>query len=236
MARDPYCRNCGYSLVGLTESSKCPECGLPIVEVLERGPVVYNGRRYKSEVQLFGLPLVHVALGPSDDGPVGKARGIIAIGDQAIGWVAIGALARGWLAIGGFAIGAVAIGGAGVGLIAVGGGAVGGIALGGGAVGAVAFGGGAAGGIATGGGAAGYLVQAGGGWGRHVAARNRLDPQAVAFFKRFNGLVGASPAAGQRFFTAVLAWVVLLAALLLAPAALLALAAYVRRKRVLRDR
>lgn len=32
----PYCNNCGYSLIGLTESSRRPECGKPIVEVLVR--------------------------------------------------------------------------------------------------------------------------------------------------------------------------------------------------------
>jgi len=45
MARDPYCGNCGYSLRGLTESSKCPECGKPIVEVLQRDRPIPRGKR-----------------------------------------------------------------------------------------------------------------------------------------------------------------------------------------------
>ena len=97
MARDPYCRNCGYSLKGLTESSKCPECGKPIVEVLER-PAMILGRRYASATVIFGLPLLHIALGPHDEERVGRARGIIAIGDHATGWLAIGGFCRGLIA------------------------------------------------------------------------------------------------------------------------------------------
>jgi hypothetical protein len=75
VARDPYCGNCGYSLRGLTESSKCPEGGRPIVEVLQRDRFVPRGKRYKSQTVLFGWPLVHVALGSHEDEPHGKARG-----------------------------------------------------------------------------------------------------------------------------------------------------------------
>ncbi len=76
MARDPYCGNCGYLLVGLTDSSKCPECGKPLVEVLIRnGGSLPRGTRYKPAVTIFGLPLVHIALGPHEDEPRRRARG-----------------------------------------------------------------------------------------------------------------------------------------------------------------
>ena len=120
MARDPYCNNCRYSLVGLTESSKCPECGKPVVEVLERGPAFRGGKRYRSSIVIFGLPLVHVALGPHEDEQRGRAKGIIAIGDIATGCLAIGGVATG-----GGAVGFVAQGGGALGYYAEGGGAYG---------------------------------------------------------------------------------------------------------------
>src|SRR5262245_53265814 len=89
---DPYCSNCGYSLVGLTESSKCPECGRPLVDVLVRGRVDWSqrGKRFRTEAMLFGLPVVDIAIGPSGEERFGRARGIIAIGDRAVGLLAIG--------------------------------------------------------------------------------------------------------------------------------------------------
>ena len=228
MSRDPYCRACGYSLVGLTESSKCPECGRPIVEVLERGPARTWGRRYKSDIVIFGLPLLHIATGPSDDERIGKARGIIAIGDEAVGWLALGGYARGWVALGGWAVGVVAMGGCACGLVALGGGAIGAIALGGGAFGLVAHGGGAIGIIAQGGGAFGYLVEAGGGWGAHITSGNRTGPYAVDFFRAFNRALGASPPQGPRFLLVMLLWRVALAVVLALPPALVALWGYLR--------
>src|SRR5262245_32208874 len=114
---DPYCGNCGYQLTGLTESSKCPECGKPLVEVLQRAPLLVRNRRYKSGIEIFGLPLVHIAYGPSESERVGRARGIIAMGDMAVGFLAIGGFARGFIAMGGFAFGLVALGGFSLGLL-----------------------------------------------------------------------------------------------------------------------
>src|SRR4051794_22952687 len=145
----PYCANCGYALVGLTESSKCPECGRPLVEVLRRrgeGALPNYGKRYRSKATLFGLPVIDVALGPKGAEPRGHARGIIAIGDVATGGLAVGGVARGVVAVGGVAFGAFAMGGLAVGLVsATGGLAVGALAAVGGAVGLLASGGGAAG-------------------------------------------------------------------------------------------
>ncbi|HNQ24080.1 MAG TPA: hypothetical protein PKK06_13415 [Phycisphaerae bacterium] len=193
MGRDPYCRNCGYSLRGLTESSKCPECGKPIVEVLERQRGIPRGKRYRSAIVLFGLPLVHVAVGADDDEPYGKARGIIAIGDTALGWLAIGGRAIGIIAIGGLAIGVFALGGLGIGILALGGGAIGGAVLGGGAVGVVANGGGAVGLVADAGGAVGYYARGGQVYAAHGIDWRGKDPQAVAFFDHWTWLLGARP-------------------------------------------
>lgn len=148
----PYCAVCNYPLEGLTESSKCPECGNPLVEVLRwpdlPGPVI--GKRWRSKATVWGKPLIHIASGPGPDGIRGKARGFIAIGDDAMGFVAIGGMARGVIALGGGAIGVFAFGGGAAGIVSAlgGGAAAGGLACGGGAL---------AGGVAAGGGAFGIL-------------------------------------------------------------------------------
>ena len=195
---DPYCGNCGYLLKGLTESSKCPECGKPLVEVLQRGPMLFRNRRYKSEIEIFGLPLVHIAFGPSETEPMGRARGIIAMGDIAVGLLAIGGFARGLIAFGGFALGLIAVGGFSLGLLgALGGFAAGGLACGGGAAGGIAVGGGAVGLIAQGGGVVGYYARGGGGFGRYVIDAMRRDPEAIALFSRLDWLVGGVSGVGM---------------------------------------
>jgi len=190
MRPDPYCSNCGYSLIGLTESSKCPECGKPLVEVLTRDPALRRSRRYTSSIVLFGLPLIQIAQGPYGNERFGKARGIIAIGDVATGWFALGGVAFGLVAIGGMSFGLVAVGGLGIGFLAVGGLALGGVAGGGGAVGVVSTGGGAVGYIASGGGAVGYYARGGGAAGKHVISAMSRDPVAVEFFDRWAWLLG----------------------------------------------
>jgi predicted RNA-binding Zn-ribbon protein involved in translation (DUF1610 family) len=118
----PFCSHCGYVLKGLTESSKCPECGKPLVEVLTRPSQAFMnaGKRYKSRATLFGWPVVHVALGPKDGELRGHAKGIIAIGDIATGGIAIGGFARGVVAVGGMALGLFSMGGLAVGLLCAG--------------------------------------------------------------------------------------------------------------------
>jgi ribosomal protein L34E len=126
---DPICSNCGYPLRGVTNSSVCPECGKPLVDVLVRKPTenTQGYKRFRSDFTIFGFPLVDIAYGPDPGERAGHAKGVIALGDNAIGLIAIGGFARGGLAIGGFAFGIVAFGGFAFGL----GGANGGIALGG---------------------------------------------------------------------------------------------------------
>ena len=220
-ANQPYCSNCGYVLAGLTDSSKCPECGKPIVEVLTRPSDMPNfGKRYRSKATLFGLPVIDIAVGPKNGERYGKAKGIIAIGDIATGGIAIGGLARGIVAVGGVSIGICAFSGLSIGLLtAIGGVAVGGMAAGGGAVGVLANGGGAIGVMAQGGGAFGAFT-------RDFRGTMPNDGGKEAF-ERFAWFFGQWPP------TPVTQWQpMLVAAAVMLPIALsIALAAWVRLAR-----
>jgi hypothetical protein len=142
----------------------CPECGnqisekaiyCPMCGYTEKAPGAFYCFEYISKKKLFGLPLVHIVLGPALDPATSKirvAKGIIAIGGIATGFFAIGGLAFGIIAFGGVALGLAVLGGVGIGLLfAAGGLAVGFIAIGGCAVGYYAIGGGAFGVHALGG-------------------------------------------------------------------------------------
>lgn len=219
MAHDvgaPYCSHCNYDLSGLTESTRCPECGRPLVEVLQRrgygtGSNRYS-KRYRSKATLFGWPVIDIALGPRGDEKIGKARGIIAIGDTAVGLLAIGGFCVGVLSVGGITFGVLSLGGvAGSVLASLGGIAVsGGIAVGGTTVGMIASGGAAFGLIAQGGGAIGHWVRD----GRHM----RHPPEV---FSTYRWLLGADVATMLLF---PLFWVlvaqVITAAAIVAPALL----------------
>jgi hypothetical protein len=85
-------------------------------EVISRDP-----NEYRSETELFGLPLVHVARGIDPrTGFFRVAKGIIAIGDVAVGFLALGGIALGGIAIGGLGLGLIAIGGLALGAITIG--------------------------------------------------------------------------------------------------------------------
>jgi hypothetical protein len=130
-------------------------------------PGLYMGYEYRSSIEIFGLPLIHMTSGWDPmTGRLRKAVGIVAIGNQAYGVVAIG----------GFAFGVVSLGGVGVGLL---------LAFGGLAIGGIAFGGAAAGGVAIGGGALGYYAVGGGAVGTHVVTPMRQDPEAVETLRMY---------------------------------------------------
>ena len=175
---EPYCGNCGYVLTGLVDSSKCPECGKPLVEVLNR--FGRWGRRYQSSTRLFGLPIVAWAYGPVPGEKIGHAKGIFAFGDRATGIVAVGGLARGVVAIGGMAVGLITFGGLSIGLIAAMGGlAIGGLSYGGLSIGGVGSGGFVLAVIAVGGMAVGYWAAGGAPIGMYVAGPGRSDQEVL---------------------------------------------------------
>jgi hypothetical protein len=141
----------------------CPHCGYPIGGMC--------GREYRSQRELFGLPLVHIVSGHGIDPATGRvrvAKGIIAVGPVAVGGLALGGVSFGLVSFGGLAVGLIALGGGAIGLLlAVGGGAIGAVAIGGGAIGYYAFGGGA--------------------WGVHALGGNTQDPNALEFFRKWFG-------------------------------------------------
>lgn len=108
------------------EAVKCRYCG----EFLDgrpraggtAAPAAHPGYEYRSQAEIFGWPLIHVAQGV--DPATGRprvARGIIAIGNVAIGLFALGGLAAGGIAFGGLSLGALAIGGIALGGVSLGG-------------------------------------------------------------------------------------------------------------------
>lgn len=144
----------------------CPHCGYS-----RKSSLYGNIYEYRSQTMLFGLPLVHIYLGPNLDPATGKlrcAKGIIAIGNIAVGGIAAGGLSLGIISFGGLALGLASIGGAAIGIL---------LALGGFALGY----------IAIGGAAFGYYALGGGAFGVHALGGNVQDPQAIEFFKRWLG-------------------------------------------------
>jgi hypothetical protein len=98
---------------------------------------------YRSEQVWGNLPVVHVSVGGRQaDGRyrLGRARGVIALGDIATGLVAIGGVAIGLFSVGGVTVGLVALGAVALGSVAVGAVAVGLVAAGAVAIGLTATG------------------------------------------------------------------------------------------------
>jgi hypothetical protein len=101
--------------------------------------------RKRSEIELFGIPLWEIAMGPGlERGErIGHAKAIFALGDMATGLFAMGGIAFGGVTFGGLSFGLIAVGGVALGVLAAAGGAaVGfGLSVGGMAIGTVAIGG-----------------------------------------------------------------------------------------------
>lgn len=146
----------------------CPHCGHPMVHpsLLRRGRLRW-GYEWKSQTAIFGIPLIHLAIGWNQKtGKLMVAKGIIAIGQFGIGLITIAQFGIGFL----FGIGQVVSGMVCLGQVAL----------------AFYFG---AGQIATGLTAIGQLafgnyVLAQIGSGTHVWSTKVKDPEAVAYFQR----------------------------------------------------
>jgi hypothetical protein len=166
------CRYCGEFLDGRSRAATSAPV-TPITPMVTLPPVYGRymwGYEYKSPIEIFGWPLIHIAQGydPQTMRPR-VAKGIIAIGNIAIGV----------LALGGVALGGISFGGLSVGVLAIGGGALGAFALGGIGIGAVF----AAGGMAI------SLMYAIGGMALapHTISGMGADPAFVRLLERLFG-------------------------------------------------
>lgn len=107
------CRFCGEFLDKQSESDSSSRV---------QGIGYFWGYEYRSQAELFGLPLVHINQGASmRTGLPRIARGIIAIGNIAVGFFALGGISFGGIAIGGISFGVLALGGITLGVITLGG-------------------------------------------------------------------------------------------------------------------
>lgn len=233
---EPFCGACGYLLRGATEAARCPECGAPLVEALQRyvpfDRATGRTMRRRSKAELFGWPLYHIALGPdpSTGAKRGLAKGWIAVGDFAIGGIALGGMTLGVVSLGGLAAGLTAAGGVAAGALASFGGlSAGGVAFGGVAMGGIATGGAAIGAVAQGGAAVGYYARGGAPVGVHTISPNSADPAAVRTFAMLEPIVGpAGPGAAGSWLASGALFV---AAALLTFAALIGLIVLIASRR-----
>ncbi len=99
------CRECATPVSDGT--AVCPQCGAPRPAQREW---TGEGYEWKSRALWMGAPVVHVAFGSDRAGRPRPARGVIAIGQRAVGGVAIGILAGGFISIGVVSVGVFSLG------------------------------------------------------------------------------------------------------------------------------
>ena len=233
----PYCSNCGYDLSATTESPRCPECGLPLVEVLTRVvarslPGAGRTRRYSSTATVWGMPFLSIATGPRLEAGerYGHARGFIAFGDMATGVIAVGGRAVGVFSFGGFSMGVFSLGGCSIGgLLSAGGCAVAipGVASGGLGIGGFATGGMGLGVVAQGGFAVGVFAKGGAVIAPYAIAGGRADPQAVAVFDALHFL---APSFGSPIASAYMPIIIVFAAVVALGLLTLSLGVFVKKE------
>jgi len=161
------CRECRREVSD--EAPRCPHCGAPRPAVQDwRG----TGYEWKSQASYLGYPLIHIAVGRDAKGGRRVAKGVIAIGQYAIGAVTIAQFGVGLLfGFGQFIVGLNAVSQFAAALL---------FGLGQFATGYVAIGQFAAGGY--------VLAQLG--YGLAVWSSGRRDPEAAEFFRNLAQQLG----------------------------------------------
>lgn len=156
------CPECHASISDTALS--CPRCGYPVKSTPAVGKPGW-GFEWKTEATIFGLPLIHVAIGrDTKTGRLRVARGIIAVGQFAVGLITIAQFGIGLLfGLGQVTVGILAAGQAALGIYF----GIGQFATGMTAVGQLAL---------------GRYVLAQVGFGEHVWSAGIKDPVAVEYF------------------------------------------------------
>lgn len=111
------------------EAIKCRYCG-EYLDASTGSGIMYGpiwwGYEYKSQTEILGLPLIHIAGGLNPrTGLPRVAKGIIAVGNFAVGLVAIGGIALGGFTFAGIGLGIFVLAGIALGIFVFGGIAVG---------------------------------------------------------------------------------------------------------------
>lgn len=107
------CTECGAPVS--EKAASCPQCGNPLkptATTRQFGGYPLHGFEWKSNIEMMGLPLIHVAFGrDKNTGKLLVAKGIIAIGQYGIGLITIAQFGIGLLfGFGQFVGGIIAIG------------------------------------------------------------------------------------------------------------------------------
>lgn len=105
MALKP-CRECQTTVS--TQAVSCPSCGAPYPAYRRAiGP----GYEWRSQFEVLGIPLIHIAWGRTPEGRMRVAMGIIAIGQFGIGVITIAQFGVGILfGLGQFMLSTIAVG------------------------------------------------------------------------------------------------------------------------------
>jgi len=161
------CPECGAKIS--EKAATCPKCGYPMKPMADLERVTrrfLRGFEWKSKTQVFGWPLIHIAIGRNKEtGKLMAAKGIIAIGQFGIGVITIAQFGIGILfGLGQFVGGVFAVGQFALGICF----GLGQFATGIIAIGQLAF---------------GMYVRAQMGYGKYLWTSEIKDPQAIEYFK-----------------------------------------------------
>ncbi|MGB9722268.1 MAG: zinc ribbon domain-containing protein, partial [bacterium] len=158
---DMKCVRCGREVS--ENISFCPYCGYQFGSVSGTG----SGFEWRSQFEILGVPLIHIAAGRDENGKLTIAKGIIAIGQFGIGLITIAQFGIGILfGIGQFMFGLITIAQFAIGILF----GLGQFATGYVVIGQIVF---------------GWYALCQFGFAKYIWSPKIRDPQAIEFFRHF---------------------------------------------------